>query len=127
MGQKRVLIVDDDETTRLSLATLLRSNHVVVRGASTMKEAETMMDVETFDLVITDLHLTGRADLQGLELISAVKAKTPRTVVVLLTGYGSSEIEHEARRRGADDYWEKTIMIPELVERARALGISAGQ
>jgi DNA-binding response OmpR family regulator len=47
-------------------------------------------------------------------------------VVAVLTGYGSPEIEREARRRGADQYWEKTLPIPALVERIRALGIPVG-
>lgn len=49
--------------------------------------------------------------------------RTPETPVVLFTAYGSPEVEREALRRWAVDYWGKTIPIPALIERVRALGI----
>jgi DNA-binding NtrC family response regulator len=126
MERKSILIVDDDETTPSSLNSLMASDAVKIETASTMEEAEARLKTETFDLVITDLRLTGTVGMEGFELISKIKAQTPQTRVVLLTGYGSPEIEQEARQRGADDYWEKTILIPTLVERIRALGIPVG-
>jgi DNA-binding response OmpR family regulator len=45
--------------------------------------------------------------------------------VALLTAYGSPEIEREARAHGADDYWEKTLPVSALLERARALAFRA--
>ena len=63
--------------------------------------------------------------MEGLELISAIKAQTPETQVVLFTGYGSPEVERAAHERGAAAYWEKTIKITTMIERLRALGIPA--
>jgi DNA-binding NtrC family response regulator len=82
---------------------------------------------QTFDLVITDLRLSGTVGTEGFELISRIKTQTPETPVVLFTAYGSLEIEREAMNRGADDYWEKTIQIPTLVEKVRALGMLVGR
>jgi DNA-binding NtrC family response regulator len=127
MDRKTILIVDDDDSTRLSLVALLESEAVTLRTAATMEEAETELRSSVFDLVITDLHLTGRASVEGLDLISKVKAETPQTHVVLFTGFGSAEIEREAKDRGATDYWEKTIAIPTLVARVKALGIPVGR
>ena len=126
MSQKSILIVDDDKTTRDSLASLLQSEAVTLRTGSTIEEAETLLKSEPFDLVITDLQLSGRGGMDGLELISRINARMPKTLVVLFTAYGSAEIEQEAKKRGASDYWEKTIEIATLVERVRALGILAG-
>jgi len=64
--------------------------------------------------------------MEMVELLSGIEAQTLETRVVLFTGYGSPEIEREARQRGAADYWEKTVQIPTLVERVRALGIPVG-
>ena len=127
MDRKTILIVDDDDTTRSSLVSLLASDAVAVHTASTVEEAESLLEAETFDLVIVDLSLTGRVGTEGLELISKMRQRAPATQVVLFTGYGSPEIEREARRRGVDDYWEKTIPIPALIGRIRALGIPVGQ
>jgi len=120
---KRLLIVDDDETVTASLASLLGSDPVVVRTASSWEQAVELLQSETFDLVITDLRLSGRVGMEGLDLISQIKQRSPGTRVVLLTAYGSPEIEREARARGADDYWEKTLPVSALLERARALGL----
>ena len=62
MERKKILIVDDDASTRASLVSLLESDAVELRTASTLREAEMMLETETFDLVITDLHLTGRVE-----------------------------------------------------------------
>ncbi|MCS6805890.1 MAG: response regulator [Blastocatellia bacterium] len=124
MERKRILVVDDDDAMRTGLASLLASDTVVIRTASSREEAEALYSAETFDLVITDLRLKGGRDREGLDLIREIKQQSPMTRVVLLTGYGSAEIEREARQRGADDYWEKAILIPELLARLHALGIS---
>ncbi|RMG56600.1 MAG: response regulator [Acidobacteria bacterium] len=127
MEQKLILIVDDDEAVNSSLASLLASEAMVIRIASTVEEAERLLMTEVFDLAIVDLSLTGRVGREGLDLISRIKRRTPETQVVLLTGYGSPEIEREARQRGAVEYWEKTIPITTLIERLRALGLPVRQ
>ncbi|MCS7158433.1 MAG: response regulator [Blastocatellia bacterium] len=121
---KRLLIVDDDEAITSSLASLLGSDAVVVRTASTWEHAVELLQTQTFDLVITDLRLSGTMGMEGLELISMIKTRLPQTRVVLLTGYGSPEVERQARERGADAYLDKTLPISMLVERVRALGLS---
>jgi DNA-binding NtrC family response regulator len=126
MDQKSILIVDDDSAIRSSLVSLLKSDAVETRTASTLEEAEMLLKTQTFDLAIVDLRLRGSEGLEGLELISTIKARTPETQVVLFTGYGSPEIEQEALKRGAVDYWEKRMKIPTVLEKLRALGIPAG-
>jgi DNA-binding NtrC family response regulator len=126
MDHKSVLIVDDDETITLGLTCVLESDQVMVCTASTLEEVEMLLKIETFDLIITDLRLTGSVGLEGLDVISHIKKRTPQTPVVLLTAYGSPEIEQEAKRRGATEYWEKTIPIPTFIEKIRAFGIPIG-
>ncbi|HXF06223.1 MAG TPA: response regulator [Blastocatellia bacterium] len=121
---KRLLIVDDDEAITSSLASLLESDAVMVRTASSWEQAVELLGVETFDLVITDLRLKGATGMEGFELISQIKRQRPETRVVLLTAYGSPEAEREARERGADAYVEKALPISVLLERVRALGFS---
>jgi DNA-binding NtrC family response regulator len=125
--KKSVLIVDDDDSIPASLVSLLRSDAVETQTASTMEEAESLLKTERFDLAIVDLRLGGSGGMEGLELISTIKTRTPETQVALFTCYGSPEIEREARERGAADYWEKTIKVTTMIERLRALGVAAGQ
>jgi DNA-binding NtrC family response regulator len=125
MSHKAVLIVDDDRAVCGSLASILRSDEVGTRTAFTVEEAERLLKSETFDLAIVDLRLRGEG-MEGLDLISKIKTQTPETQVVLFTAYGSPEIEREARQRGAVDYWEKRMKIPNIIERTKALGIPVG-
>lgn len=127
MDHKSVLIVDDDGSICSSLASLLESDAVVVHTAATIEEAEVLLQAERFDLAIVDLRLRGGESIEGLNFISKIKAQTPETQVVLFTAYGSPEIEREARQRGAVDYWEKRMKIPDIIERTKALGIPIGQ
>ena len=118
---KSILIVDDEASVRESLAPVLESDEVKVDSASSLGEAEEFLKVQKFDLVITDLRLGGTLGTEGLDLISRIKELEPTTRVVLMTAFGSREVEQEARRRGASDFWKKSILIPDLVSRVRTL------
>ena len=123
MATKSVLLVDDDLSVRLSLPPVLASSEVEVCTAASFEEAASMLEASTFDLVITDLRLSGTLELEGLELIERIKRRSPGSEVVLLTGFGSAELTTEAIKRGATETWEKSISIQEIVVRVRALGI----
>ncbi|PWT87918.1 MAG: response regulator [Acidobacteria bacterium] len=120
---KRILIVDDELSIQESLKPLLESAEITVIGASSLEEAKALLDQSHFDLVLTDLRLTGTDGKEGLELITKVKQNMPETPVVLMTAFGSTEIEKEARKRGASDYWTKSIRIGDMLSRIRSLGI----
>lgn len=123
---KQVLIIDDDMSIRESLQPLLESSQVGVITASTLEEAQRMLRAQPFDLVITDLRLTHGDAMEGLDLISEIKKLNPATHVILMTAFGSSDVEQTARRRGASDYWQKSIGIPDIFHRLRLLGIPVG-
>ena len=97
---KRILIVDDELSIQESLKPLLESAEITVIGASSLDEAKALLDQSHFDLVLTDLRLTGTDGKEGLELITKVKQNMPETPVVLMTAFGSTEIEKEASPRG---------------------------
>lgn len=123
---KKVLIVDDDAAVLLGLPAVLESPEVQVATAASLDDAKDVLESLAVDLVITDLRLRGQSDTDGMELISWVKERHPETEVVLITGFGSRELKDEALRRGATDYWEKSISAPELVARVNSLGIPVG-
>jgi len=123
---KKVLIVDDDAAVLLGLPAVLESPEVQVATAANLDDAKDVLESLAVDLVITDLRLRGQTDTDGMELISWVKERHPETEVVLITGFGSRELKDEALRRGATDYWEKSISAPELVARVNSLGIPVG-
>jgi DNA-binding NtrC family response regulator len=126
MTTKAVLLVDDDSSVRLSLPAVLSGPDVEVVTASSYEDARAILERHTFDLVITDLRLSGTRELEGLDLIELVRTRAPSTPIILISGFLSGEIAREALERGASQTWLKTIPIRDLVERVRVLGIPAG-
>ncbi len=84
-------------------------------------EAEALLSAGDYDLAILDLRLSGTPGAEGLELIESVRARSPRTRIILLTAYGSREIEAEALRRGADAFLHKPKPLAEVAQIASGL------
>ncbi len=120
-----ILVVDDDVDFCESLATILRSDQVQVRTAATLHEAEGLLRRRSFDLVITDLRLSGAPDFEGLQVIGRAKEKATR--VVLLTAFGGAAVERAAKRLGALECWSKGMPVPDLIARLRGLGVPVRQ
>ncbi|MDA8432246.1 MAG: response regulator [Nitrospiraceae bacterium] len=121
---KKILIVDDEPTILLTLSHLLSGRENVVITSSRIEEAEEALSRYTFDLVIADIRMSGMYGIEGLELLSFIKGKSPSTEVIIMTAYGSDELRDDAYRRGAYHYYEKPIDIGDLVSRVEPLGIT---
>ena len=119
---KKILVVDDEQSILLSLSYALRTEGVEVITCSEIEQAEEALESTRFDLVITDIRMSGVNGIEGLELLSYIKGRY-RTEVIIMTGYGTDEIEAEAYRRGAVHYFEKPIDIPELLKKVAEIGV----
>jgi DNA-binding NtrC family response regulator len=118
---KKILVVDDEKPILLTLSHLLRNEGVEIVICSEVEEAEAALDSSRFDLVITDIRMSGIAGIQGLELLTYIKDRYP-TEVIIMTGYGTAEIEEEAYRRGAFHFFRKPIDSLELLNKVAELG-----
>ena len=85
------------------------------------QEAEALLAENRYDLAILDLRLSGTSGAEGLDVIESVRALSPQTRIILLTAYGSREIEAEARRRGADAFLHKPKPLAEVAKIASGL------
>ena len=121
---KKILIVDDEPTILMTLSHLLSSKDTVVITSSRIEEAEEALSRYVFDLAIADIRLSGMYGIEGLELLSYIKQKSPSTEVIIMTAYGSDEIREDAYRRGAFHYYEKPIDIGHLISTVQPLGIA---
>jgi YesN/AraC family two-component response regulator len=110
---KKILIVDDEETLTFSLyqAFIKAPYDCEVVTASSGEDALEKLEDGFYDLVITDIAMPG---IDGLELLSIIKYRTPETKVVMITAYGTDEREDRAYKIGADKYIEKPFDISEL-------------
>ncbi len=116
MNGKRVLVVDDEEIVRYSLKNILSSNGFEVDDVGSAEEALNLLYEKSFHMVLTDLVLEG---MGGLELLENIKVITPRTLVIVITGYGSLKTAVAALRLGVYDYLLKPCDENELILRVR--------
>lgn len=122
-GIKRILIVDDEPTILLTLSHVLRNDGVEVMLSRKIESAEEALSRYQFDLVIADIRMSGMYGIEGLELCSYIKEKSPKTEVIIMTAYGSEEMREEAYKRGAYYYYEKPIDIDHLIKKCDEIGI----
>ncbi|HEX7313384.1 MAG TPA: response regulator [Pyrinomonadaceae bacterium] len=109
----RLLVVDDEENIVLTISEVLRLEGYEVDVASSGREAVRLLDRgPEYDLVLTDLHMD---EGDGLSLLQEVRARTPLTIVVVLTGFAAVESAIAALRHGAYDYLTKPCIIAELI------------
>jgi len=111
--------VDDEEIVRYSLKNILSSNGFEVEDVGSAEEALKLLYDKSFHLVLTDIVLEG---MGGLELLENIKVISPKTLVIVITGYGSLKTAVSALRLGVYDYLLKPCDENELILRVhRAL------
>ena len=111
MPDIRVLVVDDEQSMRDLLAIMLRQAGYDVSVADGGETAIERLKAESFDLVLTDLRMR---KVDGLTVLKAAKEHAPRTVVLVVTAYASTETAVEAMKLGAYDYITKPFKLDEL-------------
>lgn len=112
MHKKTVLLVDDEQPMLQSLGNYLERNALSVKSALSGEDALEQFHITSFDLVITDLVMTG---INGIELLTEIKKINHETGVFILTGHGNMDLAIEALRCGADDFIQKPLDAEELV------------
>lgn len=105
---KKVLVVEDDSSTRTGLLQLIASEGYVALGASTFEEGRHLLRTERPDLLIADVRL---GEFNGLQLIIGEQHAPP---AIIVTGYADPVLEADARKAGAQ-YLLKPIDVSELM------------
>ncbi len=105
---KRILVVDDQESMRDTLAELLDLlGHDTFKAAGGA-EALGRLEQNDVDLVIADLNMP---EMDGMELTRRIKARTPLLPVLVITGYATFHTERQVVAAGADGYIPKPCTI----------------
>jgi signal transduction histidine kinase len=110
-NEARLLVVDDEESLRITTAAILEKEGYVVDTAATGDEAIALLQKLEYDLVLTDLHMEGG---DGLSVLSQIRKQTPLTISVVLTGFASVESAIAALQEGAYDYLIKPCDIDNM-------------
>lgn len=114
MGENtRILVVDDDESVRKVLTTILEDKGYYVETAKNGKEAIKKSDEKFFNLALIDIRLP---DLEGTKLLTKIKDTTPRMIKIIVTGYPSLQNAIEAVNKGADSYILKPFNVKDVLK-----------
>ncbi|HEX8638003.1 MAG TPA: sigma-54 dependent transcriptional regulator [Pyrinomonadaceae bacterium] len=106
-----LLIVDDEQSYRQLLTLVFEGDGHYIRTAMNGREALNMLGEEPADVIISDVKMP---DMDGIELLRAVREVAPDTGVVLMTAFASVETAREAFKLGADDFIQKPFDVEEL-------------
>jgi DNA-binding NtrC family response regulator len=123
MRPLKVLILDDEPIVGRHLKPALSRDGMDVEIFEDPNQAVARINETEFDVVVSDIRMKG---MDGLKVLDMVVSKSARTKVILITGYGSREVEREALIRGAFDFISKPFKPQDLRiainKAAKALG-----
>jgi len=108
-----ILVVDDEERQREIYRDILHDEGYQVETAASGESALRLLGQKRFDLVLTDLNLTG---MTGVQLLGQIVSADPTVAVVLITGYPSIQSAIEATKKGVYEYLEKPVDRSRLLE-----------
>lgn len=106
-----LLIVDDEQSYRQLLSLVFQGDGHNIRTATNGREALTMLEESPADIIISDVKMP---DMDGIEMLRAVRETLPDLGVVLMTAFASVETAREAFKLGADDFIQKPFDVEEL-------------
>ncbi|MGB9698384.1 MAG: sigma-54-dependent transcriptional regulator [Thermodesulfobacteriota bacterium] len=106
-----VLVVDDDVITCNLLEEVLAKEGYLVDKALSGQEAIQKGESQLFDVVLSDIRM---AEVDGMAVLKAFKQRSPDTIVIMMTAFGSIETAIQAIKEGAFDYVSKPFKLDEI-------------
>lgn len=120
-----ILLVDDSATDRRMMGGILERHGMSVRYAENGSGALKQLENSLPDAVLTDMQMP---EMDGLQLVKAVRLRYPHVPVILITGHGSETLAAEALQQGAASYVPKSQIQSLLVESInQVLELSRGE
>jgi len=114
----RVLLVDDDKGVRTMMKASLESKGFDVIPAASVTEALKLITTESFDVLITDLHMPNPSD--GFAVVTAMRHSHPDALTLLVSGYPDVKSAMEAILLQADEIIVKPFEVGKLAELVHA-------
>ncbi len=109
---KKVLIVDDEELIRESVAGILMDEGFDPIPVASAKDAFPVLEAQEIDLVLLDIWMPG---MDGMEALSFIKEQYPTVPVIMISGHGNIETAVQATKKGAFDFIEKPPSYDKIV------------
>lgn len=112
MSVEKILVVDDEALMRNFLMEAFKRKGLEAVVAESGTKALNLLKEQSYDLVITDMKMPG---ISGLEVLKAIKENSPRTLVIVITAFGTIENAVEAMQSGAFHYLVKPFSLDSLM------------
>lgn len=119
--QPHILVVDDEPAIRFLLETFFSQQGFAVTTASEMEEAEALLKLRRYQVLVTDLGLTPLDRLEGLEIVREARYRWPYLRVVVMTGHSDADVRDQCLGSGADAYLVKPQPLAEVHRVVRTL------
>lgn len=110
-GQKKILVVDDEENARLGLSRLLAREGYHVDSVANGNEALDYLRSHEVNLIVTDINMP---EMNGITFLKELNKTQPLPNIIMITAYGGVDTYIEAMNLGAFEYINKPINIEEL-------------
>ncbi len=107
----KILVVDDEHETLDLIQDYLKEKHFFINVSHNAENALVLLEENSFQIAIVDLHLPG---MNGTELLKTIKKVRPETQVIMITGYGTIHDAVECMKLGASDFITKPILLDHL-------------
>ena len=120
-GSGNLLVVDDEESICFSMREYFSQQGFNVDTARETEEAEGLIKATNYKVIIQDLRLGLTRHPDGIDIIKLVHKRNPDTRIVVLTSYGSQEVEEEARLAGADAFLRKPKPLSQVAQVVQSL------
>jgi DNA-binding NtrC family response regulator len=114
----RILVIDDDQSIRTTMATILKDEGYAVDTAKDGKEAIAKSNADLYRVALIDFRLP---DMEGTELLTELRETTPKMVKIMVTGYPSVQNAIECVNKHADGYFVKPVDYENLLNTIRNL------
>ncbi len=114
MAFTRVLVVDDNESIRVSMCKILELHGFAVTCAGDVTAALQCISKQPFDVLLSDLHMPGAGD--GLTVVSAMRHANPNSVTLLLSAFPEMSAAANAILMQADEILVKPMRVPDLIK-----------
>ncbi len=112
MDEKKILIVDDEESMRHMLSLVLNREGYEVKAVGKGSEALILLESEAFNFILSDVVMP---EMDGLAFLQALKEKKVEATVIMMSAYGNLDTAVEAMKRGAYDYISKPFKPDEIL------------
>jgi DNA-binding NtrC family response regulator len=113
----RILVIDDDQAVRDSMARMLRAAGFTVEMAATGEDGVAAAKGNVFDVILSDMRMPG---ISGLVVLQRLRALRVDSAFIVMTGFGTVDTAVEAMKLGAVDFVQKPFFRDELLMRVRA-------